>query len=72
VYNNVPHRLSQDNEEFCKLRGFMSRKKDFKIIRELAKQVAKISSLPEQEKTRSLWRKLNGKYPTNPNVYGNG
>jgi len=46
----------------------MVTKKDTGIIRELARQVAEIASLPVQEEKRRLWRKLNGLKPERPMV----
>jgi hypothetical protein len=42
--------------------------KDIQIIRELAKQLAEIAALPQQEEKRTLWRKLNNKRPERPMV----
>ncbi|HEY3323951.1 MAG TPA: hypothetical protein VGP72_26095 [Planctomycetota bacterium] len=41
---------------------------DKTILRELAKKYADIAALPVQEKTRALWRKLNGLKPERPMV----
>ncbi|MCL2708302.1 MAG: hypothetical protein FWF03_04205, partial [Defluviitaleaceae bacterium] len=41
---------------------------DIKILRELAKETAEIAALPKQEKTRALWKKLNGLKPVRPMV----
>ena len=41
---------------------------DLSIVRELAKQVAAIASMEQQEQKRMLWRKLNGKKPERPMV----
>ena len=43
-------------------------KRDKEIVRGLAAQVAEIASLPVQEETRRLWRKLNGLKPERPMV----
>jgi len=42
--------------------------KDIAVVRELAKQVAEVAALPEQETRRALWRKLNGLRPERPMV----
>ncbi len=43
-------------------------KKDIETIRELAKKVAEIASLPVQEEKRNLWKALNGLKPVRPMV----
>jgi len=40
-----------------------TRDNDFSVIRELAKQVAEIAALPEQERKRNQWRKINALQP---------
>ena len=46
----------------------MLNKKDKKIVRGLAAEVAEISALPVQEEKRGLWRKLNSLKPDRPMV----
>ena len=43
-------------------------KKDYEILRELAKQIAEISALPLQEEKRALWRSLNSLNPKRPMI----
>ncbi|MEW6360176.1 MAG: hypothetical protein AB1696_27830 [Planctomycetota bacterium] len=43
-------------------------KKDRDVLRELARQVAEIASLPCQQQTISLWKALNGLKPVRPMV----
>ncbi|MDR0450288.1 MAG: hypothetical protein LBH26_03390 [Treponema sp.] len=45
-----------------------NREKDRAILRELAKQVAEIASLPVQDEKRRLWRALNSLKPERPMV----
>jgi len=42
--------------------------KDRDILKELARQVAEIAALPEQQETISLWKALNGLKPVRPMV----
>lgn len=42
--------------------------KELSIVRDLAKEVAQIASVSQQEQKRGLWRKLNGKQPERPMV----
>lgn len=42
--------------------------RDYSILRELAKQVAEIASLPVQQETINLWKALNGLKPIRPMV----
>jgi hypothetical protein len=44
------------------------RKKDREVLRDLGKQIAEISALPEQQETVSLWKALNGLKPVRPMV----
>lgn len=46
----------------------MPSQSDRAIIRDLASQVAEIAALPHQDRTRSLWRDLNGLRPQRPMV----
>ena len=46
----------------------MISKRDRTIIRELASESARIAALPDQEKTRRLWRRLNALDPVRPMV----
>ena len=41
---------------------------EIELVRDLAKQVAEIAALPEQDEKRALWRALNGKQPVRPMV----
>lgn len=45
-----------------------TRAHDYRIVRDLAKQVAEIAALPVQEETRRLWRALNRLQPVRPMV----
>ncbi len=46
----------------------MPSKQDVEIVRELGARIAEIAALPVQEKTRRLWRGLNGLRPERPMV----
>ncbi|HBQ65204.1 MAG TPA: hypothetical protein DD727_09895 [Clostridiales bacterium] len=47
----------------------MERQEEFKIVRELAKQVAEIAALPCHAETKRLWKALNALKPERPMVY---